>query len=70
MTARLQAASTSGKPILLRIDDEAGHGVGSTKRQVEQQLADEWGFLFWQLGVARFQMSSGEARQRHLHTRR
>jgi prolyl oligopeptidase len=58
MTARLQAATTSGKPILLRLDYEAGHGIGSTKTQVEQQLADEWSFLFWQLGVARFQTSA------------
>ncbi|MGA7631309.1 MAG: prolyl oligopeptidase family serine peptidase [Terriglobales bacterium] len=55
MTARLQAATTSGKPILLRLDYAAGHGIGSTKTQVEQELADEWSFLFWQLGVARFQ---------------
>jgi prolyl oligopeptidase len=65
MTARLQGASTSGKPILLRVDYEAGHGVGSTKKQAQQQLADEWSFLFWQLGVAGFQKSSGEARQLH-----
>jgi len=44
MTARLQAATTSGKPILLRVDYDAGHGVGSTKTQVEQELADEWSF--------------------------
>jgi prolyl oligopeptidase len=53
LTARLQAATTSGKPILLRLDYEAGHGIGSTKTQAEAQLADEWSFLFWQLGVAR-----------------
>ncbi len=61
MTARLQAATTSSKPILLRLDYEAGHGVGSTKTQVEQQMADEWSFLFWQLGAAQFQMSAGNA---------
>jgi len=62
MTARLQAATTSGKPILLRVDYEAGHGIGSTKTQVEQELADEWSFLFWQFGDARFQMSAGNGR--------
>ena len=55
LTARLQSATTSGKPILLRVEYEAGHGIGSTKTQVEQETADEWSFLFWQLGVARFQ---------------
>ncbi len=29
MTARLQAATSSGKPVLLRVDYDAGHGLGS-----------------------------------------
>jgi prolyl oligopeptidase len=58
MTARLEAATASGKPILLRMDYDAGHGIGSTKTQVEQQLADEWSFLLWQFGDAQFQMSA------------
>lgn len=62
MTARLQAATTSGKPILLRVDYEAGHGIGSTKTQLEQELADEWSFLFWQLGDAQFQTSAIDTR--------
>jgi prolyl oligopeptidase len=62
MTARLQAATTSGKPILLRLDYDAGHGVGSTRTQAVQELADEWSFLFWQLGVDGFQASTGAAR--------
>jgi prolyl oligopeptidase len=55
MAARLEAATTSGRPVLLRIDYEAGHGFGSTMAQAEQQLTDEFSFLFWQLGVAGFQ---------------
>ncbi len=55
MTARLQAATASGRPVLLRVDYEAGHGIGSTKTQLEERLADEWAFLFWQLGAAGFQ---------------
>ena len=62
MTARLQAATTSGKPILLRVDYDAGHGVGSTKTQVEQELADEWSFLFWQFGITPFQASGRDLR--------
>src|SRR6185312_2714714 len=31
MAARLQAASASGKPVLLRVDYDAGHGIGSTR---------------------------------------
>ncbi len=50
MAARLQAASTSGKPVLLRVDYDAGHGFGSTKRQRNEQNADIYAFLFQQLG--------------------
>jgi prolyl oligopeptidase len=55
MTARLQAATSSGKPILLRVDYDAGHGMGSTKTQRDEQRADEFAFLFWQLGEPGFQ---------------
>jgi prolyl oligopeptidase len=55
MTARLQASTTSGKPVLLRVDYDAGHGMGSTKSQREIELADEIAFLFWQLGVPEYQ---------------
>jgi prolyl oligopeptidase len=51
MTARLQACTASGKPVLLRVDYDAGHGMGSTKTQRDEELADEVGFLFWQLGA-------------------
>ena len=50
MTARLQAATASGKPILFRVDADAGHGIGSTKKQRQEQRADEWAFLLWQMG--------------------
>ena len=49
MTARLQAASTSGKPILLRVDYDAGHGIGSTRSQQDRESADTYAFLLWQL---------------------
>jgi prolyl oligopeptidase len=51
MTARLQASTSSGKPVLLRVDYDAGHGMGSTKSQRDIELADQVAFLFWQLGV-------------------
>jgi prolyl oligopeptidase len=55
MAARLQAATSSGKPILLRIDFDAGHGFGSTKKQRYEEMADNYAFLFWQFGVKGFQ---------------
>lgn len=45
MAARLQAATASDRPILLRLDEHAGHGVGSTRRQVDTLLADRLAFL-------------------------
>jgi prolyl oligopeptidase len=49
--ARVQAASASGKPVLLRMDYEAGHGVGSTKTQIIQERADIFAFMMWQFGM-------------------
>jgi prolyl oligopeptidase len=60
MTARLQAATNSGKPVLLRVDYDAGHGIGSTKSQRDEELADELAFLFWQLGSKEFQPSGAK----------
>jgi len=49
--ARLQAATASGKPILMRIDYHAGHGIGSTRTQALQATADKWAFVLWQMGL-------------------
>jgi prolyl oligopeptidase len=49
MAARLQAATSSGKPILLRVDYDAGHGMGSTRSQQDREAADTYAFLLWQL---------------------
>ena len=48
--ARLQAASSSGRPALLRLDPQAGHGVGSTASQADAESADIQAFLLWQTG--------------------
>lgn len=53
MAARLQAATSSGKPVLLRVDYGAGHGLGSTKTQTEAERADKYAFLLAQLGGAK-----------------
>jgi prolyl oligopeptidase len=45
MAARLQAATCSSKPVLLRVEFEAGHGVGSTRAQEDQEAADTYAFL-------------------------
>lgn len=45
LTARLQAATRSTHPILLRVDYGAGHGNGSTKSRIEAERADKYTFL-------------------------
>jgi prolyl oligopeptidase len=55
MAARVQAATSSGKPVLLRIDYDAGHGMGSNRSQREALLADTWAFALWQMGDPAFQ---------------
>jgi prolyl oligopeptidase len=54
MTARLQAANASSNPILLRVDFDAGHGIGSGRKQALQLEADEYTFLGWRLGMSGF----------------
>ena len=49
--ARLQQASTSGRPVIMRIDMQAGHGVGSTAQQAASQLGDIYAFALWQFGM-------------------
>jgi prolyl oligopeptidase len=55
MAARLQAATSSGKPVLLRVDYGGGHGSGSGEKEAQEGLADAWSFLLWQFGVPEFQ---------------
>ena len=50
MAARLMAASTSGKPILLDLDYSAGHGQGQTKASRQKQIANYQAFVLWQAG--------------------
>jgi prolyl oligopeptidase len=52
MTARLQAASNSGHPVLLRTTSSAGHGYGTPLDEEIEQEADILSFLFDQLQMA------------------
>lgn len=60
MAARLQAASVSGKPILLRLEEQGGHGMGSTRQQEDAELADKLAFLLWQFGITGGMAASGD----------
>jgi prolyl oligopeptidase len=57
MAARLQAASSSGRPVLFLVDFDAGHGMGSTKTQRDKEMADQLAFFYWQIGRPGYQPS-------------
>jgi prolyl oligopeptidase len=51
MTARLQAASASTRPILLRTDAAAGHGIGTALANRIAEEADVYTFLVTELAM-------------------
>ncbi len=51
MTARLQAATSSKAPILLRTSDDTGHGMGTPLSARIDMAVDEYAFIFSQLGI-------------------
>jgi prolyl oligopeptidase len=55
MAARLQAATASKNPVLLLLDTDAGHGIGSTRTQLQELLANRLSFILWQTGAEEFQ---------------
>jgi len=48
--AAVEAVSDDGDPVLLRIEQNSGHGGGDLRRQQVSQLADEIAFLEAQIG--------------------
>ena len=59
LAASLRAAGDPN-PVLLRIDEKAGHGIGSTKTQTDQLYADVATFILWQSGGGAAARSGGE----------
>jgi prolyl oligopeptidase len=51
MAARLQAATSSAHPILLRIEMRAGHGQGKPLSKTLEEWTDVWAFVFAELGL-------------------
>ena len=55
MAARLQAATGSGKPVLLTVDFKGGHTMAvMSKSQRDNFFADEYSFFLWQFGDPAF----------------
>ena len=59
MAARLQKATASDNPVLLRVTFDEGHGFGSTRTQIDDERADEYAFVLWRTGRAGFQPTRG-----------
>ena len=53
MTALLQAATGSERPVLLRYETTAGHSGGRPVSKTIEDTNNELGFLFWQLGIGK-----------------
>ena len=53
--ARLQATTASSRPVLLRLDYQAGHGIGSSAIQRRLEFVDTLAFMLWQFGDPEFQ---------------
>ncbi|MBZ5521267.1 MAG: prolyl oligopeptidase family serine peptidase [Acidobacteriia bacterium] len=54
MTALMQAQAGNGadRPILLRLDTKAGHGIGKPIGKILEDDTDFWSFVFWQLAIS------------------
>lgn len=52
MAARLQHATSSAHPVLLRLESRAGHGAGKPLAKLLDELTDSWTFIFRELGLA------------------
>jgi prolyl oligopeptidase len=51
MTACLQAATSSHRPILLRTSSTTGHGLGTPLSGQIEESVDYYAFLFHELGI-------------------
>jgi prolyl oligopeptidase len=51
MAARLQVATASSRPILLRLESRAGHGAGKPLNKMLEELTDTWAFVFSEVGA-------------------
>jgi prolyl oligopeptidase len=55
MAANLQANTASGRPILFRVNYDAGHGLTDTIAQQVSDWTDIFTFFYWNFGDPQFQ---------------
>ena len=58
MAARLEADTASGKPVLLRVNYDAGHGLTDTTAQQVSDWTDIFTFFLWNFGDPAYQPST------------
>ena len=51
MTALVQERHTGEEPVILRVEDDAGHGVGKPTSMQVRENSERWGFVFDRLGM-------------------
>jgi len=49
--ATMQEMQKGHNPVLIRIETKAGHGAGTSTRQVIEQQKDKWSFMFYNMGL-------------------
>ncbi|SHG58211.1 prolyl oligopeptidase family serine peptidase [Halobaculum gomorrense] len=51
MTALVQERNTGDESIVLRVEDDAGHGVGKPTSMQVRENSERWGFVFERMGI-------------------
>ena len=49
--ARLQEMHQGANPVLIRIEEKAGHGAGKPTSKIIDEQADKWAFMFAEMGL-------------------
>jgi prolyl oligopeptidase len=58
--AALQDAHEGENPVLIRIAVNAGHGAGKPTSMIIQEQADNWAFMFYNMGIGNVYEKSNE----------
>jgi prolyl oligopeptidase len=49
--ATLQKNQAGNKPVMIRIETQAGHGAGKPTAKIIDEIIDEWAFMFYNMGI-------------------
>jgi prolyl oligopeptidase len=60
--AALQEAHAGSEPVLIRIEERAGHGAGRPTSKVIEEQADKWSFMFHNMGLQPYAVTNKAAK--------